>query len=390
MPGVGMDPMTAAQGVYGGYGMNMNDIGNGMGMGMNFDAGQGMYGGWDSTQNNMWNGGQDKYNPTAFANGMRPEYGASGFGGYNVSQRHGNYPQMQMQMQQQQQQFHNPDFQNGFYGPGYGRGIMTRGRGRGYFQGGRGRGTFAGSLQSTFTGNTNHTAVRNQQPLNSQNHSGPHVQLPTLPTMSSAADIKKFSEELCPGGEGEVPEAPTENSDSIEVKNGSSNPSPSDSKPTGATPAETSPDEATPADSQQLQGIPTIDSIDQAANSVTIPTAPAAMSAPIEPGPGPGPGSGSGRGRPPVRGGFHSGRGGSLPNGNFQGPTPFVPPSEPRGQGVEGAPAAPRAMREGLPNTSMRGRVFHSQGRMSIPIRKSSDASRRYVQWIVVIYLIST
>jgi hypothetical protein len=375
MPGVGVDPMAAAQGVYGGYGMNMNDMGNGMGMGMNFDAGQGMYGGWDSTQNNMWNGGQDKYNPTAFANGMRPEYGASGFGGYNVSQPHGNYPQMQMQMQpQQQQQFLNPDFQNqnGFYGPSYGRGIMTRGRGRGYFQGGRGRGTFAGSLQSTFTGNTNHTAVRNQQPLNSQNHSGPHVQLPTLPPMSSAADIKKFSEELCPGGEGEVPEAPTENTDSIEAKNGNSNPSPSDSSPTGAKPAETSPDEAAPADDQQLQGIPTIDSIDQAANSVTIPTAPAAMSAPIEPG--------FGRGRPPMRGGFYSGRRGSLPNGNFQGPPPFVPSSEPRGQGVEGAPAAPRAMREGLPNTSMRGRIFHPQGRMSVSIRKSSDASRRYVQ----------
>ncbi|TPR09461.1 amidohydrolase family protein [Aspergillus niger] len=64
MPGMAMDPMAANQGMFGGYGMNMN----GMNMGMSFDAGQGMYGGWDGSQNNMWNGGQDKFNPNAFAN----------------------------------------------------------------------------------------------------------------------------------------------------------------------------------------------------------------------------------------------------------------------------------------------------------------------------------
>ncbi|RAH48649.1 uncharacterized protein BO95DRAFT_440142 [Aspergillus brunneoviolaceus CBS 621.78] len=39
---------------------------------------------------------------------------------------------------------------------------------------------------------------------------------------------------------------------------------------------------------------------------------------------------------------------------------------EPRGQGVEGAPAAPRAMREGLPNTSvLRQRNFQLSGARS-------------------------
>lgn len=134
MSGMGMDPMAANQGMLGGYGMNMNGMNSGMNMGMNFDASQGMYGGWDGSQNNMWNGGQDKFNPNAFANGMGPQYeGPSGFGGYNMSQPNGVHAQMQ------QQQFPSQDFQNGYYGPGYGRSNF-RGRGRGFVPGGRGRG----------------------------------------------------------------------------------------------------------------------------------------------------------------------------------------------------------------------------------------------------------
>jgi hypothetical protein len=112
-----MDPMTAAQGMFGGFGMNMNNMSNGMNMG--FGSGQQMYGNWDNSQNNM-------YNPTAFANGMGQDYRASGYAGY-MSQDNGSYSQMQ----QHSNQNYN---QGGYYGnngPGYMRG-MGRGRGRGY------------------------------------------------------------------------------------------------------------------------------------------------------------------------------------------------------------------------------------------------------------------
>jgi hypothetical protein len=47
---------------------------------------------------------------------------------------------------------------------------------------------------------------------------------------------------------------------------------------------------------------------------------------------------------------------------------------QPRGQGVEGAPAAPRAMRQGLPNTSVfRQRNLQGPGRASIP--RGAEAS---------------
>lgn len=367
---MGMDPM-AAQGMFGGYGMNMNGMNNGMNMGMNYD--QGMYGGWDGSQNNMWNGGQDKFNPNAFPNGMGPEFGGpSGFGGYNMSQPHGNY-------MQQQQQFPNQDFQNGFYGPGYGRGA-ARGRGRGYFPGGRDRGGFMGHMQANHPATTNHhPGFQNQPPPNmpqpngtpAKPDDGPGAPESAAPT---AEDIKKFNDELAPGGEDELTEEqprPT-TTDSIEnkdvPKDAASDPKAADAPSTEPPPA---------AEESQLRGIPTIESIDQAANVPNhIPTGPAGYQ--------PQPGFGFGRGGLPMRGGFHhGGRGGGFANGPF-GPSPHqpVPPTEPRGQGVAGAPAAPRAMREGLPNTGMRNRVFPGRAPMPpppAPAPKPADDAKRYV-----------
>ncbi|KAJ5179942.1 hypothetical protein N7492_003152 [Penicillium capsulatum] len=97
----------------------------------------------------------------------------------------------------------------------------------------------------------------------------------------------------------------------------------------------------------QLHGIPTIDSLDQ-----PMPTGPNVYQG------GPGYGSvgymrGAGFG---ARGGFGGG-----PMASHQANI------EPKGPGVEGAPAAPRAMRQGLPNTSvLRQRGFHNPGRASI------------------------
>lgn len=91
-------------------------------------------------------------------------------------------------------------------------------------------------------------------------------------------------------------------------------------------------------DNQEFHEIPTVDSLSQ----------------PMQMGPNDYQGSmnnGSGYGR----GGFMrgpAGRGG-IWNGPYQ---PHI--EQPRGPGVEGAPAAPRAMRQGLPNTS----VFRQRG----------------------------
>ena len=221
-----MDPM-ANQGMFGGYGMNMT--GMGMNSGMNYNGG--MYGslGWDTSQNNtMWQGGQDKFNPNAFANGTGPPYGGA-FGGSNMSA----YPS---------------DYQSGYYGQGYGRGGF-RGRGRGQYHG-SGRGGYGphGHYHANSGYSNQNTSVEGSNPVNGGN--------PNVP---------ESSEKGVPGD----------------------NPNP-------------------------LQGIPTIDSLDQSV---------------------------------------------SMSNGSH----PYY--AHP---GVEGAPAAPRAMRQGLPNTSVfRQRGFQIQGRAS-------------------------
>ena len=95
-------------------------------------------------------------------------------------------------------------------------------------------------------------------------------------------------------------------------------------------------------DSTQLRGIPTIDS--EAYN-----------------------GPGFGRGQHIMRGSFHVGRGGFARSGNGNGNGNG---NGSIGQGVVGAPAAPKAMREGLPNTS----VFRQRPR--IPSKPSESLPR--------------
>jgi len=266
---VTMDPMAANQGMFGEYGMNMT--GMGMNMGMNFN-GQGMYGslGWDGSQQNMWQGGQDKFNPNAFANGTGPPYGGA-YGGSNMS-------------------YHsNSDFQSGGYGSGYGRGGF-RGRGRGHF--GPGRGAFAGPSNDSFS----NQFIPNEGPDG----------------MSAVTD---GSEQVNMNGTDPTENTLDGNTD-MDAEQGSGD-----------------------ADEQQLQGIPTIESIDQ-----SVPTGPSGFRGPRGPGYG--------------RGGYIQGPGRGFwgaPTGSYQAQM-----EQPQGVGVEGAPAAPRAMREGLPNTSVfRQRGFH-------------------------------
>lgn len=348
MSGMGMDPMAANQGMLGGYGMNMNGMNSGMNMGMNFDASQGMYGGWDGSQNNMWNGGQDKFNPNAFANGMGPQYeGPSGFGGYNMSQPNGVHAQMQ------QQQFPSQDFQNGYYGPGYGRSNF-RGRGRGFVPGGRGRGGFVGHMQANYPSNTNYAAFQTpnssdfDQDTTGQSQEGGPAGTGISQDDSSATE-RRSDEAQSASGDGQLKadQAPSNEAvSSQEASEDAAAQATSADRPTA--------DGNTGEEEPQLRGIPTIDSLDQSNHYQMMPNASMGM-----------PGHfGMGYGRGYMRGQFPGGRGGGFGGAPFMGGPNMQ--QEPRGQGVEGAPAAPRAMREGLPNTSiLRQRNYFAQGRPS-------------------------
>ncbi|CAI7655228.1 unnamed protein product [Penicillium glandicola] len=272
---MGMDPM-ANQGMFGDYGMNMT----GMGMnGMNYNGG--MYGslGWDTSQqnNNMWQGGQNKFNPNAFANGTGPPYGGA-FGGSNMSA----YPS-------------HSDYQSGYYG-GYGRGGY-RGRGRGQFHG-SGRGGF-GPMQGHYRQGAN-SGYPNQNPSVANDLNG---------TPMDAQGNTQTNETVPESGE-TGPDVPG------------------------------NPEDVSTGTTDQPQGIPTIDSLDN-----TVPTGP-------------------GYGR--MSNGY-----GQYGYGRY---------GQERGPGVEGAPAAPRAMREGLPNTSvLRQRGFQIQGRASISGEPTEDTRTRAI-----------
>ncbi|KAF3386329.1 hypothetical protein F1880_001669 [Penicillium rolfsii] len=302
-----MDQMAANQGM---YGMNMTGMGM---MGMNFN-GQGMYGssGWDGSQQNMWQGGQDVFNPNAFANGTGPPYGGGGFGGSNMS-----YPS-------------NSDYQSGYYGPGYGRGGGYRGRGRGYYPGGPGRGGFGGPGQGHFAHSGN-SGLPNGLPAPDGSPIG------TNGTADHTADSSLM----------------IENAGTDPVSNGNA-------QTTDGTAETATESSATNNQGQQLQGIPTIDSLDQG-------------SGPVEPDGYQnymGPGYGRGRYmRGPMPGGRGGGYWGGIPN-SYQ-------PQMPQHPGVEGAPAAPRAMRQGLPNTSvLRQRGFHAHGKASVSSNTPTHSQR--------------
>ncbi|KAF9891646.1 hypothetical protein FE257_003658 [Aspergillus nanangensis] len=352
--GMTMGPMAANQGMFGGYGMNMSGMNNGMNMGMSYDAGQGMYGGWDGSQNNMWNGGQDKFNPNAFANGMGSQYGpSSGYGGYNTMshQPNGVPPQ---------QHFPSQDFQNGYYGPaGFGRGNNNfRGRGRGGFMpGGRGRGFPAGNIQHQ----SNYPPNANFQSQNAPSFNSDLA--PQSQEGISAEDPKMDGDDL------------QKQQDENDGTTAASDPVPKDTNATenpGETPETAAPDDtaadAPTAEDTQLRGIPTIDSLDQANAAQGMMSGPMGMGGHM--------GQGYGRGGGYMRGAYHGARGGGFAGGYMSGSN--MSPM-PRGPGVEGAPAAPRAMREGLPNTSvLRHRNFQGLGssRSSVPPVRPSEPTQ--------------
>ena len=426
MPGMGMDPMAMPQmyGGFGGQGMGMNS----MNMGMGFDAGQGAFGGFNG-QPPAWNAGQNKFNQNAYGShagmsGIGGDFGANaGYGGYNMPSHQGNFNQMH------QHQYPHNDFHQGHHGQGFQ--YRGRGRGRGYFNAGRGRGGGGYGQYNQY----------NQTQGNQANNEAFHQQVPEITRRGSPSygpqDDQPVHQPDNGGQEDAKPDESTNKLDSEEQLNKELDPGDADDN------ADTSKDDASEGDSKEAvvqkesSLLPEIKTSDQSEvepiskkevdkptpietyisdeplqskehltdKGATIATIPSGMPPPPSPIIPTGPAAyhtdqsvntsprGRGAGRPYGRGvdyrtGSYGRGSGYHPNGNINHGQPIppvvkpiVPPVAPKGLGVEGAPKAPKALREGQPNTGIRG--FSIVGRASAAAQarpNGSSTRKRYVK----------
>ena len=421
---MGLDPMTMSQGMYGGFGgqgMGMN----GMNVGMGFNAGQGAFGGFNG-QPGAWNTGQDKFNQNAYgghANGMGGDFGPNaGYGGYNMPSHQGNFNQMH------HHQYPSNDYQNGYNGQGFHN--RGRGRGRGYYNAGRGRGGY----NQVMPGNqTNYEPFHHQIPqqlaqqASSQQQVSPQVnqqlaaEIPqNAPTQEASVDQaaldkaadEQLAKELEPGDSDDVAKTstnPTLNEDVIGESMQAAEPTSKSQDQTTVDSQAKQEDEDKPAaietfiSSEQTEAKTngTNDEIEVVSSmmlppSHVVPLGPAALYSGEQHSEyssrGRAAGRGFHRGTPDYRGGMRGRGSGYLPNGlahqsavmqpNMASEIPVATPAEPKGLGVEGAPKAPKALREGLPNTGLRGgRGFSIIGRASAAAQGRPNGharSRRY------------
>ena len=430
MPGMGMDPMAMSQGMYGGFGgqgMGMN----GMNMGMGFNtAGQGAFGGGFNGQPAAWNTGQDKFNQNAYGGQAGiggGDFGANtGYGGYNMPPHQGNFNQMH------QHQYPNNDFHHGHHGQGFQN--RGRGRGRGYLNAGRGRGGYNQNFSqgNQFQNKTNYEPFHQQVPAQVTRRGSPiygpqqdeplQQQEQDQTTIGSQQGAKleekeenangltaeeQLNKELDPGDADENIEKPPDST----AKEEQVEPPVEESIAKIEAPEEIQREAVSETKEEKTESIPTfvsdetskpeLPAVDTSTSnpptmmpppSPMIPTGPSALHADqaLDTSPR---GRGAGRG-------FYGGsdyRGGSRgrgsvypPHNSFPRVTPpvvkaVVPPSAPKGLGVEGAPKAPKALREGQVNTGIKG--FSIVGRASVAAQSrpnDSTATRRYASmWLL-------
>lgn len=393
---MGMNPMGMQQGMFGGYGgqgMGMNGM-NGMGMG--YGAG---YGGWNGQQMSNDFGAQAGYHPG---------------GGYNQQSHQGHFPH---QMHQQRYQKHNFQNQNRSQGQGA---YSQRGHGpRGSFGSvaGQGQGNAQFQGQNQAQGASNQAPVADDDPFSYQLPAGMQGQRTSQQSsvepsqqqgeQTAAAPDESATKSADPAEQ--VNQDVGEGKDAVNITTGgevkpdveattNAQKQPTTDHPNGVgAEAEHTQKAEDPQggtfnnDSMQYDNAATNFDImnnpamDMAADPMMMSVPPGSMTpfghqVPFDPGmqasppmhmmpdyPARGRGGmrgGFGRGDFAFRGGF-GGRGvkGFVPNGNYGsasstqgGDYTVVTPVEPIGQGVEGAPTGPKAMREGLPNVGFRGR----------------------------------
>ena len=424
MPGMGLDPMNMSQGMYGGFGGQGVGM-NGMNVGMGFNAGQGAFGGFNG-QPGAWNTGQDKFNQNAYgghANGMGGDFGpVAGYDGYNMPSHQGNFNQMH------HHQYPNNDYQSGYNGQGFHN--RGRGRGRGFQNAGRGRGGY----NQVIPGNqTNYEPFHHQIPQQLAQQASSHQQISPQVNQQPAAKIlqnpqtqqetsvdqadldkaanEQLAKELEPGDAEDVAKTPTNSAQDGNIVKESMPAAETTSKAQDQTtvdlPAKQEEDkpaaietfissERTDLKTHGVNNEIGVSSSMMLPPNPVIPLGPAALYSgeqhPDYSSRGRTAGRGYHRGTPDYRGGMRGRGSGYLANSVAHQPAvmqPHIPteapvatPAEPKGLGVEGAPKAPKALREGLPNTGIRGgRGFSIVGRASAAAqaRPSDHArSRRY------------
>lgn len=439
MPGMGMDQMAMSQGMYGGLGSQSMGM-NGMNVGMGFNTGQGVFGGFNG-QPAAWNAGQDKFNPNAYvghSTGMGGDFGGNtGYGGYNMPQHQGNFNQIHHQYQ-------NNDFQNGYNGQGFHN--RGRGRGRGYHNAGRGRGghnqvnagnhsnyePFHHQLpQPPAKPDSVHQQV--MPAADKAHYISQHVvedaeKAPIASIETDSEANEKLIKELEPGDMNDAsdtnitaplvdslledrnvpkgePLTATLTTDGL-PKPGSGSRSKflllSEVAPTSGKPDQITPIETLISDDVEQLNPDIPNGTDAHAAEMPSPTQL------IPPGPavqylgdsaqeygsrGRVPGRAPFRGRSEHRGAMR-GRGSSINSNLNIAPASPVPlaapekviitltPTEPKGLGVEGAPKAPKALREGLPNTGIRGgRGFSIIGRAANGPQTRVNGHARSRRW---------
>ncbi len=422
MAGMGMDPVAMSQGMFGGYGgqgMDMSGMSgmNGMsGMAAGMNAGNmggmdysGGFGGWTGHQAAGMNGDFGAHA------GYYPG------GGYNQQSLQGSYPH---QMHHPQQQFQSNNFQNQRQARQGGSGAAAShrhsahgshgvfGGGRGPADGyGRGHGRVAGRRQAAE--NQNHAAQAEeedaffhqlpaglQERRPSQQKSG-NEPVPAVPadaesglkqtedvpannadagvSQSDSTPITKPNHEAS----GNVDFADKALDESRDTNADTERLTYADDQSSGAQQSQFN-----HATTSHMQPIASVEMSDYGmTHGNAIPTAMSPSESPYVPA-GPassyslsqngagtefhprgrgGPYSRGGRGGfAEFRGGFRGrgvqgfGSGGNASPVQQGGDYTVVTPAEPKGQGVQGAPTGPKAMREGHPSTGFRGRgSFH-------------------------------
>ena len=425
MPAMGMDPlaMTQAmtQSMFGGFGGS----GIGMNMGMGFNTGQSAFGGFNG-QLDAWTTGQDNYNANAYgANGMGGNFGAhAGYGGYNMSSHQGNFNQLH------HQSYLNNEFHHGYNNHGY----QSRGRGRrGYYNAGRGQCGYTAINQGNHNGHANHEPFHHQSAA--QNLQRDSTQQANKELLQCADPGEQISEKLKVDLAANITETlqveeeqsnketkPTEEEEET-ARDVFPSADTTTNVPVSKASNETTELNTMPSERENGQGvngelsvsillpIETFISSDEARigqprvqdKHITTTSMPPPVGPAFPQGSttryvqdhsqhqvGWGHGTARGLYRGAVSGrGEYRGRGGSfLTYSNNTHTTltpsassvnaPSVAPIEPRGLGVEGAPTGPKALREGLPNTGLRGgRGFSIVGRAYASARARSNERTR-------------
>ena len=400
-----------------------------MGMGFNAGQGvyggfNGQVDAWTTGQDNY---NANAYGANGMAGNFGAHAGHGGQGGYNMSSHQGNYNQMNQQ-HYSNNDFQSGYDNHGFQHRGRGRrgGYYNSGRGRGGYNHSQmmHHGNHNGNANYEALQHQPPFQIAQQDGLNNasmdqRQHGDSETKATTGTATDTApktierdqADEEQMIKELNPGNEddeiepGSVP-LPNNVSQShndgpqadtvVDIDhNEAGNDSPI-AKDSSETVIQTTKEEDMPERAEEPKPLPiqTFISSDEARmrmpyvngtahyqkHSMPPPGAAASKSATFQSseqsGWGRGTGRGFHRGMTSMRGDYRGRGAAHLPNGNgsqaYTAATsssanlPNAKPAEPRGLGVEGAPTGPKALREGLPNTGIRGgRGFSVAGRAS-------------------------